>query len=875
MRNLKKLIVAFIFSGLMAPLAAPVAHGATGGSSKPLSVCTDAEQKPKSGDIDVLLLMDNSKSLESKKNGNTPTDPDGKRFTAVGDLLGSLGSLTESTESQKGVTINFGMISFGAAARKEIDFKKLTSANNAEIAKEVKEALPPLEQVTNYVKALQLAIEMLNNRPSTNCKFLVWFTDGQFESEEIGNDDDDRSEKISSQARALEREICREDGLADGFHNARINTFVIVLKPTKTDGRLDASYGAMQAITGAFGTNQVPGAVAAGKRPDLCGDISSRDHIGDILVAEDASSIARKIPTIGNRIEGWETVGVCPISSDSADMPLMPAARHLGGIAFTAYEKGTELASLERSEIVDNDGRKRGFEEFLVIEKSSSKFEQKFSFNDAAIKNLQQGWTFAIDKGEVGWCVQILHQKFVVKFTETSVVEVNPGGLLTTRDLANITYATADSEPKTLSLIEARKEAGKVDGFLDIDPTKKLFAEPIQVEVQQLTVPSLSCSEVVFVAAGEDMPKNRKKTEDCIIDTSMTNLSSVEVQVVQGASLSDSACSAKLGIVETGPTEVWTDELKTMSSLVHPKGSQKRIHIVLSFEGRKAECKSLQPQSDSNLELKYGSDKTQVIPINIDVRLDKKAIWWLRALIALMILLLVALLNLWLLRIMAGKSSRMSRFGVDAYEVPITLRKNSGGRVEAVLRDGSSPMTHRFDLEMKIPIHVETSGLAASLNKGSFSKLKVIVPPLHKPFREPSLTLVSSGPVIYWESVNGGKGLSPMARSGVILHSPEKSGETVNVVATFLLPSSGLDRQMFVREVLASRIVSTLQNTLLDSRWFGSGGESQGGTSVSPPRESRSPGESRPPGEQNMAPPGGAGRPPQPPPPPPRPPSRP
>ena len=111
MKNLKKLIVAFIFSGLMAPLAAPVAHGATGGSSKPLSVCTDAEQKPKSGDIDVLLLMDNSKSLESKKNGNTPTDPDGKRFTAVGDLLGSLGSLTESTESQKGVTINFGMIS--------------------------------------------------------------------------------------------------------------------------------------------------------------------------------------------------------------------------------------------------------------------------------------------------------------------------------------------------------------------------------------------------------------------------------------------------------------------------------------------------------------------------------------------------------------------------------------------------------------------------------------------------------------------------------------------------------------------------------------------------------------------------------------------
>ena len=883
MRNLKKLIVAFIFSGLMALLAAPVAHGESSGSSKPLSVCTDDNQKPKTGgDVDVLLLMDNSRSLNSKKDPKSSTDPTGKRFIAVGDLLESLGSLTDGTESQ-GLSINFGMISFGSSARKEIDFKELTSGNAEEIAKEVEDTLPALEQVTNYVKALELAIEMLNGRPEANCKFLVWFTDGQFESREIGKDDDDRNAKISKQADDLKEEVCKPDGLAERFHRARINTFVIVLKPTKTDRRLDASYGAMQAITGAFGASQVPKDVAAGKQPDLCGDIASRDHIGDILVAEDASSIARKIPNIGNRIDGWQPVGVCPISSDSADMPEMPAARYLSGISFTAYEKGTQLASLESSSIIDKGGRKRGFGEYLVKKMASSEFEQKFTFNDVAIENLEQGWTFSIDAGEVGWCVQILPQKFEVKFTKdpsSPVAEVKPGGILTSNDLTSITYRSDDIESKTLTRSEAQSEEGKVTGLLDIDPTKNLFTEPISVEVQQLTVPSLSCSEVVFVAAGEDMPKNRKKIEDCIIDTSMTNLSSVEVQVVQGASLADSACSAKLGIVETGPTEVWTDELKTTSSLVHPKGSQKRIHIVLSFEGRKAECKSLQPQSDSNLELKYGSDKTQVIPINIDVRLDKKVIWWLRALIALAILLLVALLNLWLLRIMAGKSSRMSRSGVDAYEVPITLRKNNAGRVEAVLRDGSSPMSHRFDLEMKIPIHVETNGLAASLNKGSFSKLKVIVPPLHRPFAEPSLTLASlgsvsySGPVIYWESVNGGRGLSPMARSGVILHSPEKSGETVNVVATFLLPSSGLDRQIFVREVLASRIVSTLQTTLLDSRWFGSGGESQGRPNVSPPRESRSPGESRPSVGQSAVPPDGSGRPPQPPPPP-RPPSRP
>ena len=861
MKNLKKIVVTFILGAIIAPLAAPVAHGAASSSSKPLSVCTDVAGKPKSGDIDVLLLMDNSKSLNSKKDPKSSTDPEGKRFLAVEDLLESLGSLTESSRSQKGATINFGMISFGRLARKEIDFKKLDSRNSRTIAEEVKKTLPPLEQVTDYVTALKLALKMLDDRPSANCKFLVWFTDGQFESQEIPKTDDDRIEKIKKQADALKDEVCKKDGLADLFHTARINTFVIVLKPTKTDGRLDASYGAMQAITGAFGTDQVPKAVAAGNRPDLCGNISDRDHIGDVLIAEDASSIARKIPTIGNRIDGWETVGVCPISSDSADMPRMPAARYLGGISFTAYDKGIELASLERSKIVDHEGRNRVFGEYLVKEKSSSSFERKFTFNDAAIKDLQQGWTFKIDAGEAGWCVQILPQKFVVKFTDTSVVEVTPGRLLTTKDLANITYGTADVERKPLLIDEARIAPGKVDGFLDIDPTDKLFEKPIPVEVQQLTVPSVSCSEIVFVAAGENMPSNRKKSEDCVIDTSMTNLGSVEVQVVQGDSLSEPACSANLGIVETEPTAEWTDSLTTGTSLVLPK-SKKRIHVVLSFEGRNARCKS---QGDSSLKLKFGTDQSQIIPISIDVRLEKVVRWWLRALVAFVILLLVALMNLWLLRIMAGKSSRMSRFGVDAYEVPITIRKNSSGRVEAVLRDGSSPMSHRFDLEMRSSIQVATNGLAASLNKGSFSKLQVIVPPLLKPFDEPSLTLVSSGPVIYWESVNSGKGLSPMARSGVILHSPEKSGESVNVIATFLLPSSGLDRQMFVREVLASRIVSTLQNTLLDGRWFGSGNESQVRQNVSSSRETR------PIVEPNVEPPNGPG----PLPPPPRPPSRP
>ena len=171
MRNLKKLIVAFIFSGLMAPLAAPVAHGESGGPSKPLSVCTDAELKQKNIDkVDVLLLMDNSKSLKSAKGRENSTDYDGKRFDAVGDLLESLASLTESSQSQEGVSINFGMVSFGKSARTEIAFRTLTWENREKIKTQVQVALPEkdLENETDYIGALNHSLEMLTGRPDSN-----------------------------------------------------------------------------------------------------------------------------------------------------------------------------------------------------------------------------------------------------------------------------------------------------------------------------------------------------------------------------------------------------------------------------------------------------------------------------------------------------------------------------------------------------------------------------------------------------------------------------------------------------------------------------------------------------------------------------------
>jgi hypothetical protein len=802
--------------------AGSAAHAtAATGAKKPLSVCTDRNGTRRVADLDVVLLMDNSKSLETTKKGAKPTDPSGRRFTAVRDLLVSLEGLTKGTDGQKGVPINFGMISFGSRASVEIPIAPLEDANA--VADEVKRTLPPLQQVTDYISALELAVAELTKRPAENCKFLIWFTDGQFESSEISRTDPERRTRIASQAAMLENKICAEGGLADQFHEARVNTFVLVLKPTNTDERLDVSYGAMQAITGAYGEDQVPSDVARGKRGDLCGDIAERDHLGDILVAEDASSIARKVPTIANSIDDWEPVTACPVSTDDEDMPKMPAARHLSKLSFTAYEKGTQLTSLDGATIVDSNGGSHPFATYME-KLSASEFEQKFRFNEAASTQLGQGWTFDIASGEAGWCVQMLPHRFEVEFTNDKIApvrEVSPGGLLTSADLDSLTYVTAEGSSLP-SLADARSESSKVTALLDIDPTKKLFVKPLAVMVRQLTVPAVLCDRIALTA-DEPMPKQRAKAVSCDIDTSNTTLGTVRLSMVVGEQLETDGCSATFGLSVTPAGRQWKPGTSVLETLDHPKGAA-TFHVVMKSDSRQATCKS---QEGNFVVIDYsqdGTDKAISVPVVVDVEWRKVPIAWVVALVTAIILALVILVNLLLMRVLARSSSLIPRFGIDAYEVPVLLVKEASGRVAVTQRDRTPVSQLVFDLGRKIVIDIAADRRSATLRTGSGSRLRVRIPPLHRPFGQSVLSIDSGRTARYWQAVAGGRGISPLARSGVILHSPQPSRDGVEAIGMVLMPTGGTDRQRLIREALGARLSSAIQDTVTDPDWFGGAG---------------------------------------------------
>ena len=826
---------------LSSALAVPMAASAEEQKVKPLRVCDYENGSSKTGPLDVVLLLDNSKSLNTKKK-NSATDPYNKRFGAIGDLLTSFNELAQDTKdqggavTQEGLDINFGVVSFGSRAVEQIPLQVLGDPDAT--LEEIKRKVPvsAQEPETDYLKALNKAVSILRSRPENNCKFLVWFTDGQFESKEIPTDDEKRTEKVNKQVEELRVGVCGPKGLANQIHELRINTFVLVLKPSVTGKRLEASYGAMQAVTG---STVIPPGIKSDS--NLCGDPGSRDHLGDVLVAEDAASIARKIPTIGNSIDGWTTVRVCPLGGSDTELPPMPAARHLKNIAFTAYENGAEIKDLDDSLIVDSQGESHEVVEFLKPLSSRSQYEKRFTFNSEANTRLTQGWKFSISDGEIGWCVQLLHRKFSVEFTDNPnaiVQEVSSGNLLTKDDLDGLTYKI-DGATESITRDEARNESRKIVAYLEIDPSGEIFKSPIPVPVRQLKVPSIDCGEYEqfeFSEFGTNMPENRFLTSSCVVNTGNSSLGDITINVDDGPSLQTEKCAAELTIAETAVGELWTSDVKTSTSLVHKKG-EKTLHAILSFSNREAKCSS---DTDSKIVFVYGTDiATLDVPVVVNVDLKKVPNKWLVFLLTAFMFLLVIFLNLGLMRLLMRKSARISKFGVDAYEVPVVVQKAVDGRLEIRLQDGSSPIAHQFEVEKKIAMRVSPDGRTASLSGGSLSKLRVVLPPIYRPFGDAVMRIESSKTALYWQQSMKGDGLSPQTKMGVILHSPAQDGDRVTAMALFLLSSVGPDRQAYVRDVLSNKTSVALQNLLDSTDWFlkdsVGGGKGQGRPSA-PPR---------------------------------------
>ena len=783
----------------------------------PLTVCRDAEGNTKTGALDVLLLLDNSKSLNSTRNGRIPSDPKNERYGAIAEMLKSLGEVSGGDDGRKGVSINFGVVSFGDNARTAISLEPLTSGNSQEIGDRVKEKVPgkveSQSSSTNYIEALKSAVQTLNARPSENCKFLVWFTDGQFESQETKKPAEQRK-----QAEWLQNEVCRAGGFADQFVEARINTFVLVLKPTKTDRRLAVSYGAMQAITGA---TDLPPEVQSGigKSAGMCGNLSSAPHLGDILIASDAKEIARKIPTIANLLTKWVPVTQCPARSGAEGLAAMPAARHTAGLSFTAYEKGHELADLSTSEIIDNSGKAHPFEDYLTKD-SGSRYEQKYRMNERAEAELNHGWSINIKNGPTGWCVQMLEHKFEVAFQGASEkpIVISRGGMLTGDDLRDLTYFDRSNRDVAITLSEAVSFTGDLGASLVIDPTKVIYANPIEIRVRQQDRPDYQCSSFALNSVA-DIPSPAKIAASCVIDTEHSRLKDVSITVVPDPSLKDEKCDSVLGLVEKPLDADWSKEDSSVGELKHEHGVS-RLFVVLEAKGNKANCLSDKSIVKFSYDVPGKGSQADSRPVKIDIQWKTRPNPYLVWFIVLISLLIAAFLNLLLLREIKKRTSKMAKSGLFAFEVPITLTRMGSGQIVVRTRDGLDPTSVSFDIAQQIAVRVDADRRHAKLSDGTRSALRIKLPSLFRPFTAPLLVLDSKKSVYYSPNFESGSGLAPSARQAVIVHSPISNGTSCDAMVTLLIPNTGMARDQLVRDLLGLKLSNAVKPAVNDSDWF-------------------------------------------------------
>ena len=824
----KKRISSFVIVGLLVTLLGNSFARASVQLSlieeKKLEICLDSNGQQKSGDVDVLLLLDNSKSLNAT---NNPSDPENKRYEAISLLLKALGDLTISESADgEALKLNFGLLSFGTNAKTLISLTELTSANAESLGRQVENEVPPIldkqESTTNYIPALATALDEFSQRPSENCKILIWFTDGQFESKEISRSDTDKAEKRRSQAEELKSKICGANGFAEQVRQLEINTFALVLQPTKPDERLQASYGAMQAITGAS-VLPIGVQMGIGEYADMCGDLVSTPHLGEVFLADDAPSIARLVGLINPSDGGNGTPMVkCPAGVD-AELPKMPAARHLKELTFVALNSPTKLDDLKRAEIIDSLGISHPLNEYLVS-KSELGFKKVFVFNREAEDNLDQGWTIKIDQGAEGWCVFAKEHEFEVKFggptDDYPITQVSNAGKLNQSDLENLEFQRVSDQVFLSDISEARAEVGEVRAFLSIDPTGLLFPEPgVEIDVQQQSVPTISC-ELFSIKEIGDIRESRRISSACEIDTSETNLSTVTGRIASASSLADKDCNAKLFFLKPSPSgEVSVDN--ELTDQIELSKGKSQVVVVLEAQGDSATCVTDSSEVQFIFNVPGQGEVKITRPIHIDLlwkKIPSPIVVWILVFLAV---LAAIILNLLLLREIKKRTSKLPKAKLFAYEVAVSLNIDSNGGVSAKHADGSNLSDHKYAIEKLISISPSASRRAGKLLSGSRSEIAVRLPRLWRPFDPAVMTLKSNKKVYYWPVFDRGQGLSPQTRSALIIHTPKKETDQTSAIVTLLIPSSGNDRVALINDLLSSKLSQVCRLINDDENWLG------------------------------------------------------
>ncbi len=731
-----------------------------------LQLCRDASGELRPGAFDVLLLIDDSGSLEGTRN---PTDPGKVRFDAIRVLLDGLSQMGNANRG-----VNIAAASFGERNRFTTlrAFQPLLAEDVSGIVEDLKRAATGRQANTDYITGVGRAVDVLADRPVSNCRILVWFTDGEHDTKGPSAAAD------GADAEILRETFCRPGGLGERIAEQGVNTFVLLLNPP--DGRpesLDASRDVMQVVTG-DPVPEFPG--AAGSRRAPSGDCEGPlgPQTGLILPVAEVGQLPGLFADIPNIIDGGIAPIPCPYRVDDVATGPLPDGHLIEWISLTDYQAANPAVAPTLANIRIVIGGERFPAQGLLESLSESPPSARFRIRDEARERLAPGWTLAVDDAQ-NLCLRIraVVPQFRISTNEPRIVALVPRGLperLFEDDLLEF-RSLPDGAPVTF---EAALRSARVAGRLSVvhgEIFNSRSVIPARVVIDGAPVQGEGCAAFQIPEPGTltrinsrgvgraiEAPDQALQSSSCVVTPATLGDGGLLDWERALQELNDEAFSCRVG-----DWDVFVNGQRVAAGSLQLLAGSPAVEVQLRSgtppDNTELDCTGVTVQP---VQLVWQGRPTE-IPITLSVAWLKRSNPLIAAALATPIVLVVILLSLGLLWLINERYMRppdpsnlwgfeaRGRLGIDGSGFSITWEDE-----RAALRVSSETLLRVSELER--------GGLRTEQ-----SMLPRRMPPILRPLAEPVLELKIDGPqqiVVSHPPAPSGRGALPMGfREAVVL----------------------------------------------------------------------------------------------------------
>lgn len=791
LRRPAALLLALLLVPLSAAVITDVAVAQSASSGENLELCLDSRGEIRGGEIDLLVLLDDSGSLRR-------TDPAGDRYRALSVLLDGLAVLDLADRPR-----NIAVASFGERVDVVVPFRPLVRAEVASIVDDVREQVQGQQRYTDFIAGVSRAVDLLADRPVANCRILVWFTDGGHHI--VGTPDSVRPDDDRADAAALRETFCSPTGIGPRLREAGINTFALMLEPPPTRPEaLEASKDIMQVITGDAAPDFIGSGGAVRLPSEQCeGELG--DRIGRILPAALADQLPGLFADLPNEIEGGRPAveAPCPYVVDEVTSDPLPAGHLIDWLSLTDFSpEGVRTPSLSTLRVLLADGTSLPAAQFLQVD-SAAGAVLRVRPQPERRDDLSAGWRVRLDAAdELCLRVRPVDLRFRISTGSPGVVPLAPS------DLPEALYGDGrlefrDGPRGSVLSLEAALRTAAVSGRLQVaegevfSSDSTLFAA---IVIDGAPIVGQDCVALQIPAPGT-------------LNVSGTRISGPEAPLDP---LTSSSCEIAPATLGDGGTVVWGPTLAALNSpefscrvgewSAWVDGTQvdaDRLALIPGSQPVRVELRStVAPENEQRdcvgveipaLALQWQQTAVE-IPVSLSLSWLKRSSPLIAAAIATPAVLLVALLSLLLLRLVNDRwMVPPAAAGLWGYEAKGALELDANGRARVAWRSDDAGRAFQVEQDALGPV----VGIGREALRLDSTLLERRMPGWLRPLDEPVMALSDDrAAVAAYPPASRGRGTFPLGfREAVLLVADAQrvptTGDPVPVRLIVIVPRSG------------------------------------------------------------------------------------